>query len=101
MSNLAQVINALSQALVLIVFLSAILSFFMDPYHPVRRGVDNLVRPLLDPISALVYSASRDDVTDVWVAGEHLVAEGIALRLDVAEIAATADRWGQRLRKEA
>jgi len=58
-------------------------------------------RPLLDPISALVYSASRDDVTDVWVAGEHLVAEGIALRLDVAEIAATADRWGQRLRKEA
>ena len=62
-------------------------------------GVEH--RPLLDPVSALVYSASRDDVTDVWVAGEHLVAEGIALRLDVAEIAATADRWGQRLRKEA
>jgi 5-methylthioadenosine/S-adenosylhomocysteine deaminase len=57
-------------------------------------------RPLLDPVSALVYSASRDDVTDVWVAGEHLVAEGALLRLDVAEIAATADRWGQRLRKE-
>lgn len=62
-------------------------------------GVEH--RPLLDPVSALVYSASRDDVTDVWVAGEHLVAEGVALRLDVAEIAATADRWGQRLRKEA
>jgi 5-methylthioadenosine/S-adenosylhomocysteine deaminase len=58
-------------------------------------------RPLLDPVSALVYSASRDDVTDVWVAGEHLVAEGALLRLDVAEVAATADRWGQRLRKEA
>ena len=58
-------------------------------------------RPLLDPVSALVYSASRDDVTDVWVAGEHLVAEGALLRLDVAEIAATADRWGQRLKKEA
>ena len=54
MSNLAQVINALSQALVLIVFLSAILSFFMDPYHPVRRGVDNLVRPLLDPIRRII-----------------------------------------------
>jgi len=53
-SNLAQVINALSQALVLIVFLSAILSFFMDPYHPVRRGVDNLVRPLLDPIRRII-----------------------------------------------
>ncbi len=54
MSNLAQVVNALSQALVLIVFLSAILSFFMDPYHPVRRGVDNLVRPLLDPIRRII-----------------------------------------------
>jgi len=53
-SNLAQVINALSQALVLIVFLSAILSFFMDPYHPVRRGVDNLVQPLLDPIRRII-----------------------------------------------
>ena len=54
MNNLAQVINALSQALVLIVFLSAILSYFMDPYHPVRRGVDNLVRPLLDPIRRII-----------------------------------------------
>ena len=54
MNNLAQVINALSQALVLIVFLSAILSYFMDPYHPVRRGVDNLVQPLLDPIRRII-----------------------------------------------
>jgi 5-methylthioadenosine/S-adenosylhomocysteine deaminase len=58
-------------------------------------------RPLLDPVSALVYSASRDDVTDVWVAGEHLVAEGALLRLDVTEVATTADRWGRRLRQEA
>ena len=54
MNNLARVINALSQALVLIVFLSAILSFFMDPYHPIRRGVDNLVQPLLDPIRRII-----------------------------------------------
>ena len=54
MNNLALVINALSQALVLIVFLSAILSFLMDPYHPIRRGVDNLVRPLLDPIRRII-----------------------------------------------
>jgi len=53
-NNLALVINALSQALVLIVFLSAILSFFMDPYHPIRRGVDNLVQPLLDPIRRII-----------------------------------------------
>jgi 5-methylthioadenosine/S-adenosylhomocysteine deaminase len=57
-------------------------------------GVEH--RPLLDPLSQLVYAASRHDVTDVWVAGEHLVAERVALRLDVAEICAAADRWGRQ-----
>jgi 5-methylthioadenosine/S-adenosylhomocysteine deaminase len=58
-------------------------------------GVEH--RPLLDPVSQLVYAASRHDVTDVWVAGEHLVAERAALRLDVAEICAAAERWGRQL----
>jgi 5-methylthioadenosine/S-adenosylhomocysteine deaminase len=55
-------------------------------------------RPLLDPVSHLVYAASRHDVTDVWVAGEHLVAERAPLRLDVAEICGAAERWGRQLR---
>ncbi len=59
-------------------------------------GVEH--RPLLDPVSELVYAASRHEVTDVWVAGEHLVADRTPLRLDVAEIAASAERWGTRLR---
>jgi 5-methylthioadenosine/S-adenosylhomocysteine deaminase len=54
-------------------------------------------RPLLDPVSQLVYAASRHDVTDVWVAGEHLVAERTPLRLDVPEICAAAERWGVQL----
>jgi 5-methylthioadenosine/S-adenosylhomocysteine deaminase len=55
-------------------------------------------QPLLDPVSQLVYAASRHDVTDVWVAGEHLVAERALLRLDVEEICAAAERWGRQLR---
>jgi YggT family protein len=47
---LAQIINIVAQVYVWIVIVSILLSFFMDPYHPVRQGVDNLVRPLLDPI---------------------------------------------------
>ncbi len=54
-------------------------------------------QPLLDPISQLVYAASRHDVTDVWVAGEHLVADRGLLRLDVAEICRAAERWGRQL----
>jgi len=52
---------------------------------------------VLDPLSQLVYSASREHVTDVWVAGEHLVANGEHARMDLAAIAASAARWGRRL----
>jgi YggT family protein len=51
---LAQVINIVAQVYVWIVVASILLSYFMDPYHPVRQGVDNLVKPLLDPIRRVV-----------------------------------------------
>jgi len=54
-------------------------------------------QPILDPLSQLVYAASRHDATDVWVAGQHLVAQRQAVRLDVTGITAAAERWGQRL----
>jgi len=60
-------------------------------------GVEH--HPLLDPVSQLVYAASRHDVTDVWVAGEQLVADRSLLRLDVADVCAAAERWAQQLRR--
>ena len=47
-------INAISQLLVLLVIVSVILSYFMDPYHPVRRAIDSVVEPLLAPIRRVV-----------------------------------------------
>lgn len=54
MEILVQIIRAVSQILVLLVIVSAILSYFMDPYHPIRRGVDNIVEPMLAPIRRIV-----------------------------------------------
>lgn len=51
---LAQIINMIASIYVWIVIASILLSYFMDPYHPVRQGVDNLVRPLLDPLRKVV-----------------------------------------------
>ena len=48
------IINTVSQILVLLVFISVILSYFMDPDHPIRRGVDNIVGPMLAPIRRVV-----------------------------------------------
>ena len=47
-------IRALSQLLVLLVIVSVILSYFMDPYHPVRRSIDSVVEPMLAPIRRVV-----------------------------------------------
>ena len=51
---MVSIINSLAQALVILVFVSVILSYLMDPDHPVRRGVDNLVQPMLNPIRRIV-----------------------------------------------
>lgn len=51
---LALFIRALSQLLVVLVIVSVILSFFMDPYHPIRRSIDSVVEPMLAPIRRVV-----------------------------------------------
>jgi len=51
---LAQAISIFSQVLTFIVLAHVILSYFMDPYHPVRAFVDRLVEPLLAPIRRVV-----------------------------------------------
>lgn len=53
-STLAILIDRLAFFFVLLVILKIILSYFMDPYHPVRRTLDNLVEPLLAPIRRVV-----------------------------------------------
>ena len=51
---LVRLINILAQFIVLVVIAKVILSYFMDPYHPVRRTLDNLVEPMLAPIRRVV-----------------------------------------------
>ena len=54
MDILIIIIDTLSNILALLVFASVILSYFMDPYHPIRRGVDVIVEPMLAPIRRMV-----------------------------------------------
>ena len=54
-------------------------------------------RPVLDPLSQLVYAAGRENVTDVWVAGEHLLEDGTMTRMDVETVLQKADEWAERI----
>ena len=53
-SLVIRLINIFAQFFILLVIVKVILSYFMNPYHPVRRTIDNLVEPLLAPIRRVV-----------------------------------------------
>ncbi len=61
MDILIDIVDLLSQLLTLLIFVSVILSYVMDPYHPVRRGIDNIIEPMLMPIRRVVPTAGMFD----------------------------------------
>jgi YggT family protein len=54
MSYLIQLIHLIARILIFIVIIQAILSFFMSPFHPIRRTLDRIVDPFLAPIRRIV-----------------------------------------------
>jgi YggT family protein len=55
------IITVIEQALLLLILLKVILTYFMDPFHPFRQAVDRLIEPLLRPIRQIVPSFGRFD----------------------------------------
>ena len=47
-------VNVVFQLLFWLVLIAVILSYFMDPYHPVRRRLDSIVEPMLAPIRRIM-----------------------------------------------
>ena len=51
---LARVINIVANLIILIVIADSLVSFFLNPWHPVRETLDRMVNPLLAPIRRVV-----------------------------------------------
>ncbi len=47
-------ISALSRLITMAVLIDIVLSFFMDPFHPVRRFFDSVTEPMLRPIRQFI-----------------------------------------------
>jgi len=49
----------------IIVLISVFISYFLDPYHPVRRFLDRIINPLLIPIRKVVPLVGNIDFSPV------------------------------------
>ena len=54
--------------------------------------------PCYDAVSHLIYAAGREHVSDVWVNGQHRVAEGALVNVSETEIKSKAATWRARIR---
>jgi len=55
------------------------------------------MQPVYDPASQIVYSASRHDVTNTWVAGERLLKDRQLTRMNTADLISNATEWSNRI----
>ena len=56
-------------------------------------------QPVYHPESHVVYAASRDKITDVWINGQHVLNQRQLTRMDQNEILQKAQSWQHRIRK--
>jgi len=54
-------------------------------------------QPVYDPVSQIVYAASRDQVTHVWIAGRPMLRDRSLLTIDADAVRDNAQRWRQRI----
>ncbi|VAW84616.1 S-adenosylhomocysteine deaminase; Methylthioadenosine deaminase [hydrothermal vent metagenome] len=54
-------------------------------------------QPVYDPISQIVYTANRNQVTDVWVAGKTLLKNRTLTTMDITEIKDKTIQWKNKI----
>ncbi|HSR47959.1 MAG TPA: YggT family protein [Anaerolineales bacterium] len=62
---MVEFIQVLTTLLTIVILADVLVSFFLDPFHPVRRSLDSLVAPLLAPIRRVVPPAGMFDFSPV------------------------------------
>jgi len=55
--------------------------------------------PVYNPVSHIIYSCDREQVTDVWVAGKHLLKERALTTLDEQKIMNKTRIWNDKIKQ--
>ena len=63
-------------------------------------NMDHLfTQPIYNPMSHLVYAMNRLQVSDVFIAGKHLLDKGEFTQLDLERTISRANKWAEKCRK--
>jgi YggT family protein len=81
MTFIANIIHLLIQALILLVFVDSILSFFLPPYHNVRQLIGRITRPMLAPIQRLLPQTGTIDFSPFVLIVLLILLDQILVRL--------------------
>ncbi len=54
-------------------------------------------QPVYDPLSQLVYAATREQISDVWVGGQQLLKNRVLTTIDEKRVIAKAQQWRDKI----
>jgi YggT family protein len=80
MGFVIEVISLVSRGLTLIIFADIIVSYFLSPYHPVRKALDTIVQPMLAPIRRIMPPSGMLDLSPlvlmfvIWLVERLLIS---------------------------
>jgi len=80
MGFVIELIGLLSRGLTLIIFADIIVSYFLSPYHPVRKALDSIVQPMLAPIRRFMPPTGMFDLSPlvlmfvIWLVERVLIS---------------------------
>ncbi len=75
------ILYRLIQLFTLLVVVDVLLSYFMDPYHPVKRTLDRVVEPFLRPIRRVVPPVGMMDFSPLVLIVALQIIGSILLRV--------------------
>jgi YggT family protein len=63
LESIANIILILTRVLTVIILGDVLVSFILDPYHPIRQALDAVVQPLLAPIRRIMPPVGMFDLS--------------------------------------
>jgi YggT family protein len=78
---LINLINYITLGFTLLLIAYVVLSYFMDPYHPVRNTVNRIVNPILDPIRRILPRTGMIDFSPIAALILVQILEAVLRRL--------------------